>query len=97
MYPYFEPTNIVMATCWARRSPASASARAATVLRSANVLAFDFCFVPPQFTFSVATSSTRDVHRHADVTLVIANLMASVRQQTRSRARAQRAPRCCTR
>ena len=50
----------------------------------ANVAAFDFFFVPPRYTFAVldvqyvVTFAVMLV-----VTLVIANLMASVRQQTR--------------
>ena len=61
-------------------------ARADRVCRDAivNVAAFDFFFVPPRFTFAVS-----DVQYLVTfvvmlvVTLVIANLMASVRQQTR--------------
>ena len=50
----------------------------------ANILALNFCFVPPRFTFAVSdvqylvTFSVMLI-----VTMVIATLMASVRQQTR--------------
>lgn len=50
----------------------------------ANVVAFDYCFVPPLF--SLAVSDAQYVITFGTmltVALVIANLMASVRQQTR--------------
>jgi two-component system sensor histidine kinase KdpD len=50
----------------------------------ANVAAFDFCFVPPRFSF--ATSDVRYALTFAVmliVALTIANLVANVRQQTR--------------
>lgn len=81
----FEPANIVMvyvlgatiATVRFGRGPA-------VVAAIANVFAFDFCFVPPQFTFSVADAQyVVTFVVMLIVTLVIANLMASVRQQTR--------------
>jgi two-component system sensor histidine kinase KdpD len=85
MFPYFELVNIVMmyllgvtiAGLRLGRGPAVATA-------IANVLAFDFCFVPPRFTFSVS-----DVQYLVTfvvmlvVAFVIANLMANVRQQNR--------------
>jgi two-component system sensor histidine kinase KdpD len=85
MFPYFELVNIVMmyllgvtiAGLRLGRGPAVATA-------IANVLAFDFCFVPPRYTFSVA-----DVQYLVTfvvmlvVAFVIANLMANVRQQNR--------------
>jgi two-component system sensor histidine kinase KdpD len=56
----------------------------AVVTAIANVLAFDFCFVPPAYTFSVADAQYVVTFAvMLIVTLVIANLMASVRQQTR--------------
>ncbi|HKU16347.1 MAG TPA: sensor histidine kinase KdpD [Steroidobacteraceae bacterium] len=85
MYPFFEPTNIVMVYVLGSTVAGVRFGRGpATVAALVNVLAFDFCFVPPQFTFSVSDFQyliTFGVM--LTVTLVIANLMASVRQQTR--------------
>jgi two-component system sensor histidine kinase KdpD len=85
MYPYFELANIVMAYVLASTIAALRFGRGPAVLAAViNVLAFDFCFVPPRFTFSVA-----DVQYIVTfavmliVALTIATLMASVRQQTR--------------
>jgi two-component system sensor histidine kinase KdpD len=85
MYPFFEPTNIVMAYVLASTIAGIRFGRGpATVAAIANVLAFDFCFVPPQFTFSVSDFQYLITFVvMLTVTLVIANLMASVRQQTR--------------
>ncbi len=85
MYPYFEPTNLVMvyllgATIAALRLGRGPASLTAVV----NVLAFDFFFVPPRLTFAVAdlqyvvTFAVMLV-----VALVIASLVASVRAQTR--------------
>jgi two-component system, OmpR family, sensor histidine kinase KdpD len=85
MYPRFELSNLVMvyllgvtlAGLRLGRGPAALTA----VL---NVGAFDFFFVPPRFSFAVA-----DVQYLVTfavmliIALVIANLVASVRQQTR--------------
>jgi two-component system sensor histidine kinase KdpD len=85
MYPYFELVNLVMIYVLGStlvglrfgRGPAIAAA-------VANVIAFDWCFVPPRFSLDI---------KHFEyvvtfavmlaVSLVIAQLMASVRQQTR--------------
>src|SRR5262245_5267286 len=85
MFASFSLTNIAMvyvlgatvAGLWFGRLPA-------VVTAVANVAAFDFFFVPPQYTFAV--SDVEYVVTFAVmlvVTLVIASLMASVRQQTR--------------
>jgi two-component system sensor histidine kinase KdpD len=85
MYSYFELTNLVMvyllgatvAALKLGRGPASAAA-------VANVLAFDFFFVPPRYSFAVADFQyvvTFGVM--LGVALIIANLVASVRAQTR--------------
>jgi two-component system, OmpR family, sensor histidine kinase KdpD len=85
MYPYFELTNLVMiyllggtiAALRLGRGPASLSA-------FVNVAAFDFCFVPPRFSFAV--SDLQYLVTFAvmlGVTLVIATLVASVRAQNR--------------
>jgi two-component system sensor histidine kinase KdpD len=85
MYPYFELTNLVMAYVLGSTVAGLRFGRGPAILAAvANVLAFDFCFVPPRYTFSVADAQyivTFVVM--LIVTLVIANLMASVRQQTR--------------
>lgn len=85
MYPYFNLTNLVMvyllgATVAARylgRGPASLTA-------VSNVVALDFCFVPPRYTFStnnleyLLTFGVMLV-----IALVIASLVANVRAQSR--------------
>jgi two-component system, OmpR family, sensor histidine kinase KdpD len=85
MFPYFELANIVMAYVLASTSAAVRFGRGPAVVAAiVNVLAFDFCFVPPRFTFSVA--DVQYVVTFAVMLIVavtIANLMASVRQQTR--------------
>lgn len=84
MYPYFAPTNLIMvyllgatvAALKIGRGPASAAA-------VANVLAFDFFFVPPRYSFAVADLQyvvTFGVM--LTVALIIATLVASVRAQT---------------
>jgi two-component system sensor histidine kinase KdpD len=85
MYRYFALTNLVMvyllgATIVALRLGRGPAALAAF----ANVVAFDFCFVPPRFTLAVSdfqyvvTFGVMLV-----VTLTIANLVANVRAQSR--------------
>jgi two-component system sensor histidine kinase KdpD len=85
MYPYFELTNLVMiyllgatiAGLRLGRGPASLTA-------IANVAAFDFCFVPPRYTFAV--TDLQYVVTFAVmliVALIIATLVASVRAQSR--------------
>ena len=85
MYPYFELTNLVMvyllggtiAALRLGRGPASLTA-------FANVAAFDFCFVPPRFSFAVSDFQYLVTFAVMLVmTLVIASLVASVRAQTR--------------
>lgn len=85
MYSYFALTNLVMvyllgatiAALRLGRGPASATA-------VANVLAFDFFFVPPRYSLAVADFQyvvTFGVM--LSVALIIATLVASVRAQTR--------------
>ena len=85
MYPYFALTNLVMvyllgatvAALRLGRGPASLTA-------VANVVALDFCFVPPRFTFAVSNLEYLVTFAVMLVlTLVIANLVANVRAQTR--------------
>lgn len=85
MYPYFELTNIVMAYVLGSTIAGVRFGRGPAIVAAvANVLAFDFCFVPPRFTFSVADFQYIVTFAvMLTVTMVIANLMASVRQQTR--------------
>jgi two-component system sensor histidine kinase KdpD len=85
MYPYFELTNIVMVYVLGSTIAGIRFGRGPAILVAIiNVLVFDFCFVPPRFTFSVADAQYLVTFAvMLIVTLVIANLMASVRQQTR--------------
>jgi two-component system sensor histidine kinase KdpD len=85
MYPYFELANIVMAYVLASTIAAVRFGRGPAVVAAiGNVLAFDFCFVPPRFTFSVADFQYIVTFAiMLIVALTIASLMASVRQQTR--------------
>ena len=85
MYPYFNLTNLVMvyllgatvAALRLGRGPASLTA-------VSNVVAVDFCFVPPRYTFStnnleyLLTFGVMLV-----IALVIASLVANVRAQSR--------------
>jgi two-component system sensor histidine kinase KdpD len=92
MYSYFALTNLVMvyllgatiAALKLGRGPASATA-------VVNVLAFDFFFVPPRYSFAVADFQyvvTFGVM--LAVALIIATLVASVRAQTRVAGARQR-------
>lgn len=85
MYPYFELTNIVMAYVLGSTIAGVRFGRGPAIVAAvANVLAFDFCFVPPLYTFSIADFQYLVTFVvMLTVTMVIANLMASVRQQTR--------------
>jgi two-component system sensor histidine kinase KdpD len=85
MQSRFEPANIVMVYVLGATIAGVRFGRGPAVVTAiANVLAFDFCFVPPAFTFSVADAQyVVTFIVMLIVTLVIANLMASVRQQTR--------------
>ncbi|HTV94496.1 MAG TPA: sensor histidine kinase KdpD [Steroidobacteraceae bacterium] len=85
MYPYFALTNLVMvyllgatvAALRLGRGPASFTA-------VANVIALDFCFVPPRFTFAISNLEYLLTFAVMLVlALVIANLVANVRAQTR--------------
>ncbi len=85
MYPYFELANIVMAYVLGSTIAGLRFGRGPAIVAAvANVLAFDFCFVPPRYTFSVADAQYIVTFAvMLIVTMVITNLMASVRQQTR--------------
>lgn len=85
MYPYFAQTNLVMVYMLGSAIAGVRFGRGPSVMSAIlNVLAFDFCFVPPRFQFSVLDAEYLVTFAvMLIVTLVIANLMASVRQQTR--------------
>jgi two-component system sensor histidine kinase KdpD len=85
MYPYFALTNLVMVYLLGATIAALRLGRGpAAVAALANVVAFDFCFVPPRFTLAVSDFQyvvTFGVM--LAVTLIIANLVANVRAQSR--------------
>ncbi len=85
MFPHFELVNIVMMYLLGATIAGLRFGPGPSVLTTVlNVAAFDFCFVPPRFTFAV--SDVQYVVTFAVmliVGLVSATLMASVRQQTR--------------
>jgi two-component system, OmpR family, sensor histidine kinase KdpD len=85
MYRYFELTNLVMVYLLGATIAALKLGRGpASVAAVANVLAFDFFFVPPRYSFAVADFQyvvTFGVM--LAVALIIATLVASVRAQTR--------------
>ena len=99
MYPYFELTNLVMvyllgatiAALRLGRGPASFTA-------IANVVAFDFCFVPPRFHFAVTDLQyvvTFGVM--LTVALIIATWSRTCEHKPASPARASAARRCSMR
>ena len=85
MYPSFELSNLVMVYLLGVTVAGLRFGRAPALLTAGlNVVAFDFFFVPPRF--SLAISDVQYLVTFAVmliIALVIANLMASVRQQTR--------------
>ena len=85
MYAHFELVNLAMVYLLGVVIAGLRFGRGPSVLTSvANVVVFDFCFVPPRF--SLAVSDVQYLFTFAvmlTVALVIATLMASVRQQTR--------------
>ena len=85
MYPSFSQTNLVMVYMLGSAIAGVRFGRGPSVMSAIlNVLAFDFCFVPPRFQFSVLDAEYLVTFAvMLIVTLVIANLVASVRQQTR--------------
>jgi two-component system sensor histidine kinase KdpD len=85
MYPSFELANIVMVYLLGVTVASLRLGRIPSALTAfLNVAAFDFFFVPPRFTFAVSDAQyllTFTVM--LIIALVIATLVASVRQQTR--------------
>jgi two-component system sensor histidine kinase KdpD len=85
MLPHFELSNLVMVYLLGVTATGLRFGRGPSVLSAVlNVAAFDYFFVPPRFTFAVS-----DVQYLITfgvmliIALVIATLMANVRQQTR--------------
>lgn len=85
MYPYFELTNLVMVYLLGTTVAALRLGRGpASFAVVVNAATFDFCFVPPRFSFALSnlqylvTFSVMLV-----MALVIASLVANVRAQTR--------------
>jgi two-component system sensor histidine kinase KdpD len=85
MYPRFELSNLVMVYLLGVTIAGLRLGRGPSLLTSLlNVAAFDFFFVPPRFTLAI--SDVQYLVTFAVmliIALVIANLMASIRQQTR--------------
>jgi two-component system, OmpR family, sensor histidine kinase KdpD len=85
IYPLFELSNLVMVYLLGVTVAGLRFGRGPALMTAAlNVVAFDFFFVPPRF--SLAISDAQYLVTFAVmliIALVIANLMASVRQQTR--------------
>ena len=85
MYPRVEPVNLIMVYLLGATVVGLRLGRGPAIVAAvANVAAFDFCFVPPRYSFAV--SDVQYLITFAvmlTVALLIANLMASVRQQTR--------------
>ena len=84
MYPYFHLDNLIMVYLLGVMLTATGCGRGPAILVSfVSVLAFDFFFVPPRFSFTVEDSQyivTFVVM--ALVALVISHLAAGMRQQT---------------
>jgi len=92
MYPHFELVNLVMVYLLGATLSGLRLGRGPSVLTTVlNVAAFDFCFVPPRFTFAVSDAQYLVTFAvMLIVGLVSATLMASVRQQTRVAAARER-------
>ena len=85
MYPRFELSNLVMVYLLGVTLSGLRFGRGPSVLVSLlNVAAFDFFFVPPRYTFAISDGQYFVTFAvMLIIALVIANLMASIRQQTR--------------
>ncbi|HTT01300.1 MAG TPA: sensor histidine kinase KdpD [Steroidobacteraceae bacterium] len=85
MYPHFELVNLVMIYLLGVTVAGLRLGRGPSVLTALlNIAAFDYCFVPPRFNFAVSDAQYLVTFAvMLFVALVIAGLMASVRQQTR--------------
>jgi two-component system, OmpR family, sensor histidine kinase KdpD len=85
MYEQFELSNLIMVYMLGSAITGLRFGRGPAVLSAVvNVVVYDYCFVPPRFAFAVSDAQyLLTFVIMVIVTLVIANLMASVRQQTR--------------
>jgi two-component system sensor histidine kinase KdpD len=85
LYPRFELSNLVMVYLLGVTVAGLRLGRAPAILSATlNVVAFDFFFVPPRYSFAVTDAQyLLTFVVMLTIALVIANLMASVRQQTR--------------
>ena len=85
LYPRFELSNLVMVYLLGVTVAGLRLGRAPAILSATlNVVAFDFFFVPPRYSFAVSDAQyLLTFVVMLTIALVIANLMASVRQQTR--------------
>ncbi|HMD74370.1 MAG TPA: sensor histidine kinase KdpD [Steroidobacteraceae bacterium] len=85
MYPYFELTNLVMVYLLGTTVAALRLGRGpASFAVVVNALAFDFCFVPPRFSFAAANLQYLVTFAVMLVmALIVASLVANVRAQTR--------------
>ncbi|HUY83800.1 MAG TPA: sensor histidine kinase KdpD [Steroidobacteraceae bacterium] len=85
LYPRFELSNLVMVYLLGVTVAGLRLGRGPSVLTAVlNVAAFDFFFVPPRFTMAISDAQYLVTFAvMLTVALVIANLTASVRQQTR--------------
>jgi len=85
LYPRFELSNLVMVYLLGVTVAGLRLGRGPSLLTAfLNVMAFDFFFVPPRFSFAISDAQYFVTFAvMLTIALVIANLMASVRQQTR--------------
>jgi len=85
LYPRFELANLVMVYLLGVTVAGLRFGRGPAVMTTIlNVAAFDFFFVPPRFSFAVSdVQYLLTFSVMLTIALVIANLVASVRQQTR--------------
>lgn len=92
VYPNFDPVNIVMIYLLGTTVAALILGRGPSALTAtANVVAFDYFFVPPRYSFYIAeTQYLFTLGVMLGVALVIANLMVSVRRQTLAAAERER-------
>jgi two-component system, OmpR family, sensor histidine kinase KdpD len=92
VYPNFDPVNIVMIYLLGTTVAALRLGRGPSAVTAiANVIAFDFFFVPPRYSFYVAeTQYLFTLGVMLGVALVIANLMVNIRRQTIAAAERER-------
>jgi two-component system sensor histidine kinase KdpD len=85
MYPHFQLTDLVMVYLLGGTIAALRLGRGpASMVALVNVAAFDFCFVPPRFSFAVSGFQYLVTFIvMLGMTLLIASLVASVRAQSR--------------